>query len=61
LATGKFIWKREDLYKEEYGKIQIFIVPKIEADKVIFRGDKPYDEAKEIVVDKTTGKILTVK
>lgn len=63
LATGKFVWKHENLYTEKYGEVQIFAVPRIEADKVIFEADKAdhWTNVKKIIVDKTTGKILTVK
>lgn len=63
LTTGKFIWKHENLYTEEYGKIQIFTVPKVEADKVIFKKDETdvWSRKSELVVDKDTGKNLSIK
>jgi outer membrane protein assembly factor BamB len=63
LATGKFVWKHENLYNEKYGKINIFAVPQVEAGKIVFRSSEKdaYTKKIALVVDKTSGRLLSVK
>lgn len=58
LRSGKYVWKHTDLYKTNQA-FGFFDRPEIKGKTVIFRGLSPDGVAsKNIVVDKTSGKIL---
>ena len=58
LRTGKYAWKHEGLY-ERNGAFNDFDLPRLEGDKVLFRGAGYYGkEPRTIIVHKRSGKIL---
>jgi hypothetical protein len=61
LQSGKYIWKHTGLYKRNraFGS---FDRPKFQGQKVIFKGISPDgDTATNIVVDKVSGKLITIE
>jgi hypothetical protein len=59
LATGKYIWKHDDLYRryKESGAFNIFLTPQLSGNSVIFKEE---DTNNQIDVNKASGKIVKV-
>ena len=59
LSTGKYDWKKENLYNRKKDQFGSFDTVKVQQDKVAFlKEDYPEKDPDKIVVDKQTGKII---